>query len=75
MFKHRNDIAESAGGLVWRKSRASSGADTSCVEAATTSEVVLVRDSKNRAGGILGFSWDGWSTFLRRVDDEQTDTH
>lgn len=48
--------------IVWRKSTASnSGA---CVEVAVAGRAVLVRDSANGGGPVLGFTVAAWSTFL-----------
>jgi hypothetical protein len=55
--------------LNWRKSKAST-ADGGCVEAATGGESVLLRDSHDRSGPILVVSPRQWSTFLRRIRDE-----
>jgi len=46
----------------WRSSRAS--AAQNCVEVAVTSGSVLVRDSANRDGPVLGFSSTAWSAFV-----------
>lgn len=46
----------------WRKSRYS-GSQANCVEVADTSDVVLVRDTTNRAGGTLEFSTAVWRAF------------
>jgi hypothetical protein len=46
----------------WRKS-SYSGAQASCVEIARTTDVVLVRDTTNRAGGTIGFSATAWRAF------------
>jgi hypothetical protein len=47
----------------WRKS-SFSGQNGSCVETASNSGVVLVRDTTNRNGGTLSFTADAWRTFL-----------
>ena len=53
-----------AGDCTWRKSSYSGGnAGDECVEVAFT-HVVRVRDSKNAAGGELGFSADAWQMFV-----------
>lgn len=48
----------------WRKSSYCSGANTTCVEIATNSGSVLVRDSKDPAGPVLSFTRDEWRMFL-----------
>jgi hypothetical protein len=50
---------------VWRKS-SYSGDQTNCVEIALGS-VVGVRDTKDRAGGVLTVPAGSWSVFLRQV--------
>jgi hypothetical protein len=52
--------------LVWRKSRAS-GADSGCVEVASSQSSVLVRDSRDRSGPSLAFSPAQWGRFARRI--------
>jgi Domain of unknown function (DUF397) len=47
----------------WRKS-SFSGQNGSCVETASSSGAVLVRDTTNRDGGTLSFDADAWRTFL-----------
>jgi Domain of unknown function (DUF397) len=51
--------------LVWRISSWSGGAN--CVEVAKNKTTVLVRDTKNRAQGILSFSPAAWEDFLKEV--------
>jgi Domain of unknown function (DUF397) len=48
----------------WHKSRYS-GAQGGCVEVAGLTEGVLVRDTKNREAGVLGFPGSSWSYFGR----------
>jgi hypothetical protein len=52
--------------LNWRKSRASS-ATTSCVEIARAGPLVLVRDSGQQSGTLLGFTPTQWTAFVARV--------
>jgi hypothetical protein len=47
----------------WRKS-SFSGQNGSCVETASNTGAVLVRDTTNRNGGTLSFTADAWQTFL-----------
>lgn len=49
----------------WRKSRYS-GSQANCVEVADA-DVVLVRDTTNRAGGALGFSAAAWRAFTNQL--------
>ncbi|WP_030669120.1 DUF397 domain-containing protein [Streptomyces cellulosae] len=51
--------------LTWFKSSYSSGNDgNSCVELATTTRTIHVRDSKNADGPRLAFSPVTWSAFV-----------
>lgn len=52
----------------WRKSTYSSSNGGSCVEVADNLPgVVLVRDTKDRAGGTLTFDADSWRLFVAEV--------
>ncbi|SFF51400.1 protein of unknown function [Actinacidiphila alni] len=51
----------------WFKSSYSGGANTDCVEVAVSGDGLLVRDSKDAEGPVLGFSRDAWGAFLREV--------
>lgn len=54
-------------GAVWRKSTRS-GQAGDCVEVADNlPHVVAVRDTKDRDGGTLTFSRQGWATFLDAI--------
>ncbi|WP_413775609.1 DUF397 domain-containing protein [Micromonospora sp. RTGN7] len=49
----------------WRKSTRSGGNGGSCVEVADNMPgVVLVRDTKDRDGGILHFTPGNWQSFV-----------
>lgn len=50
----------------WRKA-SYSGSQANCVEVADTTDVVLVRDTTNRAGGTLGFSTAAWQAFTGKL--------
>ncbi|CAM5596273.1 MULTISPECIES: DUF397 domain-containing protein [Streptomyces] len=50
----------------WRKS-SYSGDSSNCVEAATTSTAVLIRDSKTTPGPRLDVSPASWTAFLTHV--------
>ncbi|MFI6226161.1 DUF397 domain-containing protein [Micromonospora echinospora] len=55
-------------GAQWRKSTRSGDNGGNCVEVATNLPgLVAVRDSKNRAGGVLTFSTTTWSVFTRAL--------
>lgn len=60
------DLAE----LVWRRSSACD--DSTCVEVAGTSNVVMVRDSMDPGGKVLVFSRPEWGTFLRYVRNNKS---
>ncbi|MER6825352.1 DUF397 domain-containing protein [Streptosporangium sp. NPDC000563] len=51
---------------IWRKSSLS-GSGNNCVEVASVSGLIAIRDSKNPGGATLVFSRDDWSAFLGRV--------
>lgn len=50
----------------WRKSTKSSGGGN-CIEIAHDEATVGVRDTKDRTGGTLVFSTEGWQTFLDAI--------
>jgi hypothetical protein len=47
----------------WRKSTYSSANGGQCVETAARNGVVLVRDTVDRDGEVLGFSAQAWTAF------------
>jgi len=47
----------------WRKSSHSGANGGSCVEVAGTAQVVLVRDTKDRASRTLAFTAEAWRAF------------
>lgn len=47
----------------WRKSTYSSANGGQCVETASRNGAVLVRDTVDRDGAVLGFSAQVWATF------------
>jgi Domain of unknown function (DUF397) len=51
--------------IEWKVSSTSGG--TNCVEVAFMNQEVLVRDSKNRDGGILTFSVPAWREFINTL--------
>jgi hypothetical protein len=64
----RKSSIGSASELAWFKSSYSSGPDgDSCVEIATTPEVIHVRDSKQAAGPRLALAPEAWSEFVASV--------
>ncbi|MQA27493.1 MAG: DUF397 domain-containing protein [Micromonosporaceae bacterium] len=52
----------------WRKSSRSSN-QQSCVEVAMTDGSVLLRDSQDRLGPVLGVPSEDWSAFLAALRD------
>ncbi|MEU5552038.1 DUF397 domain-containing protein [Micromonospora sp. NPDC047793] len=52
--------------LRWKKSTRSNGGGN-CVEVATPSQIVMVRDSKDRQGSPLSFTADQWTGFVRGI--------
>ncbi len=49
-------------GMNWRKATYSNGGEN-CVETASGSGVILVRDTKYRDGGTLAFGAGAWERF------------
>ena len=47
----------------WRKSSYSDSNGGDCVETASRSGAILVRDTTNRDGGTLAFTGDAWKAF------------
>ncbi len=52
-----------ANNAAWRKSSYSGGSGGNCVEVASTVSVVMVRDTRDRDGGMLAFTADAWEVF------------
>ena len=53
----------------WRKSRHSADNGGACVEVGGGGPVVVVRDTKDRAGAVLAFGADAWARFAAAVRD------
>ena len=51
----------------WRRSSYCSGAASTCVEVAISTQMVTVRDSKVAASPILRFTPEEWRAFIRGV--------
>lgn len=47
----------------WRKASYSGTAELNCVEVADATDLILVRDTTNRAGGTLEVSAAAWQAF------------
>ena len=58
--------------LAWRKSRRSIGTGE-CVEVASGTECIAVRDSKNPDGPVLAFITGSWRTFTRAAQNSNFD--
>ncbi len=54
-------------GLNWRKSSRSGGNGGACVEVGTAPGSVLVRDTTDRTGPVLGFDAEAWRRFADAV--------
>jgi hypothetical protein len=50
----------------WRKA-SYSGSQADCVEVADTTDLILIRDTTNRAGGTLQVSPAAWRAFTGRL--------
>ena len=59
-------------GLSWRKSRYSANGG-GCVEVASTSTFVLVRDSRERSGRAIQVTSAQWSQLLVRIRRDRPD--
>jgi Domain of unknown function (DUF397) len=53
----------------WRKSTYSADNNGDCVEVGGGGPVVVVRDTKDRAGALLAFGADAWARFAATVRD------
>jgi hypothetical protein len=51
----------------WRKSTYSGGNGSNCVEVGGSASVVLVRDTKDRAGAALMFGPNAWRRFAAAI--------
>lgn len=51
----------------WRKSTYSNANGGQCIETASGSGVILVRDTTNRDGGTLAFSATVWQAFTSDI--------
>ena len=53
---------------IWRKSSYSGSNGGNCVEAASSTDLVMVRDTKNSGTGpVLGFAPAAWAAFMAQV--------
>ena len=51
------------GNLEWRKARRSAN-NGACVELAPAAGQILIRDSKDQDGPVIGYSEDSWRRFV-----------
>jgi hypothetical protein len=51
----------------WRKSSYSGDNGGACVEIASSTEAVLVRDTTRRSGPVVIFTADAWRTFTATI--------
>ena len=58
--------------LAWRKSHASAGSGE-CVEIAVQGPFVLVRDSRDKNGAVLRFSFGPWLELMGRIRKGELD--
>jgi hypothetical protein len=58
--------------VTWRKSTYSGGNGGNCVEAGHSAGLVLVRDTKDRAGAVLAVSADTWRRFAASIKNSAT---
>lgn len=56
----------------WRKSHASAD-QGACVEIALQGSSVLVRDSNDKNGAVLGFTFGQWLGLMRRIRNGELD--
>jgi hypothetical protein len=54
--------------VIWRKSSFSVNGD--CVEIAIQNESVLIRDTKDRNGGIISVSCSAWRELIQAIQRE-----
>jgi hypothetical protein len=53
--------------MCWRKARASGNQGGNCVEVASRSDAVLIRDTKSRDAGHITVSASAWRVFVSQV--------
>ncbi|HEX3960411.1 MAG TPA: DUF397 domain-containing protein [Trebonia sp.] len=63
---------ETAEPMSWRKSSYSSSNGGDCVEVATTSHIIAVRDSKDPAGAVLTVTLGSWRAFTQSTKSLRT---
>jgi hypothetical protein len=51
----------------WRTSSYTGNGGGNCVETASANGLLLVRDTKDRDGGTLGFSAEAWKAFTGSI--------
>ena len=58
----------------WRKSSYSGNGGGNCIEAASTAQAVLVRDTQDRQGPVLRFDAEVWRRFASKVKADLAQT-
>jgi Domain of unknown function (DUF397) len=58
---------EGTSALSWRKSSYSGNNGGNCVETASTTGAVLVRDTTDRDGGTLAFNASAWRALTAKI--------
>lgn len=57
----------------WRKSTRSDANGGACVEVAGLAAMVAVRDSKDRQGPVISFSFGQWTGFIQGIKTSKLD--
>jgi predicted secreted Zn-dependent protease len=68
-----NGIDVDLDGVTWRKSSFSDMSGGNCVEVAFVGDMIAVRDSKDPAGPVLGYTRAEWDAFIGGVRDGEFD--
>lgn len=66
-----NGVTDNLASLVWRRSRYCEASQ--CVEVASSTEHVWLRNSSDPDGRVLHFTRDEWRTFVTGVQDGDFD--
>ena len=59
-------MSELSGESRWKKSSHSMG-NGDCVEACSSGDAILVRDSRNKSGPVLSVSTASWTSLMERL--------
>jgi Domain of unknown function (DUF397)/Domain of unknown function (DUF5753) len=66
-FVYTGETVSARKGAAWRKSSCSGANGGDCAEVAAAPGLVLVRDTKNRAGATLAFNVQAWPAFTAQI--------